>query len=235
LQSLAAAVRDGWDSLPKKEKENPKNIPQSEEKMENQEITNLDNDNTVCQHLMKPLTGEAPMSTVVRLDRYSVKSLLVALGWLQAQKWDDTKALSHLVTFRDHMDDDEEFRGRQEKLPEFQKTLFRAIIAGIAADDEFELTSEETRPMKIKGQKKDKEPTKKRVKIFGQFSVTSICHWMGMERWDLETAVKVLEKLGVSVHKDSVRTCLSNGNNPKFSKAAVLSQDQQKELADMAA
>ncbi len=72
------------------------------------------------------------------------------------------------------------------------------------------------------------------VRIFG-FAPTTVLHWMGKEGWKFEEARKAIDALGAGNLKEStVRTCLTVGRNPKYSKPAPVTAEQAKKLYEAA-
>jgi hypothetical protein len=71
------------------------------------------------------------------------------------------------------------------------------------------------------------------VKLFGQFSISSVCHWLGGHGWSKEEAVRTLTKLGVEIGSgagmtklSTVVTGLSDGKpGSKYARPAQLQED----------
>ncbi len=54
---------------------------------------------------------------------------------------------------------------------------------------------------------------------------------MGLKEWSPDEARKVLESLEVKdVNESTLRTCLTDGRNPKYSNPAPLTEDQAAQL-----
>jgi len=58
-----------------------------------------------------------------------------------------------------------------------------------------------------------------------------VAHWMGKNGWTMEEARMVLSKLGTQPFSDvTLRSCLTDGKNPKYSQPAELSREEQQQL-----
>ncbi len=67
-----------------------------------------------------------------------------------------------------------------------------------------------------------------------EFSLTRTLHWMGKDGFNADEALKALAKKGLKLEKPQVTTGLGDGKNPKYSKPAEFTKDQQKELREAA-
>jgi hypothetical protein len=91
-------------------------------------------------------------------------------------------------------------------------------------------------PSKASSPKASSSSTVRRngVLVFGRYPLSRVGNWMGLKGgWDLARAKRALEKVGVdlaSVKDSTLKTALTDGRNPKYSKPADLMDSEIKQL-----
>lgn len=109
------------------------------------------------------------------------------------------------------------------KLKEEMKNYRRRGFGSYVIDKGIEVTtigdaSPKYIPRQLRSPTEEEDMSKQRSYIFG-LSVTSVVKWMGKHNWSLEKAVQVVHKLASGpIEESSIRTALSDGQSPRWSK-----------------
>jgi predicted Zn finger-like uncharacterized protein len=169
-------------------------------------------------------TGKAPRYYVLGHSVVSVLRWMGKQGWTVEEAW---TALRHYGV--EPSDACVRMSIRQGK------TGSRGTPAELTPEEEVELRAVAGKPAATQPTSETKNPDPDEssgTRIFG-FSPTSVLHWMGKGGWTFEEARRVVDAYEASHIKDAtVRTGLTDGKNPTYSRPAPLTPDQEHQLKE---